>query len=219
VTGPARFDVLAVIVATCIAQGSAAQTDTTYASVWEHPIHTSVFVGESFPARQWRNSFEAADDGGISVAWPVHSGSDIWLEGQFNGQSQLMTGAMRSAFQAVGGGASIYSLTANVVVNGRDLLFGRLTPYIVGGGGGYSRHIELDGYAGTAACSPFIGFCGVYGSPANRTRTETVPGWDLGGGFRLRLSSLWLVVEARYNASSTRYGATRFVPVVVGLAW
>jgi hypothetical protein len=219
VTAPARLAFLVVVVAACIAHRSGAQTDTTDANVWEHPLHTTAFLGESFPVGQWRNSFEAADDGAISVAWPVTFGSGIWLEGQFNGQSQLMTSAIKSAFQAVGGGASIYSLTLNLVVNARDLLLGRVTPYIVGGGGGYSRHVELDDFAGTAACSPLIGFCGVYGSPANRTRTENVLGWDLGGGVRVRLKPVWLVVEARYNALSTRYAGTRFVPIVVGVAW
>jgi len=219
VTASTRFVVLVVVVAACVAQRLAAQTDTTDADPWDHATHGSAVVGVSFPARQWRNSFGAGDDGAISVAWPVTRGSGIWLEGLFNGQSQLMTDGLRSAFGAVGGGASIYSLTLNVVVNKRDLLFGRLTPYVVGGGGGYSRHIELDNYAGTAACSAFIGFCGMYGSPANRTRTQNVPGWDLGGGLRLRLPSLWVVAEARYNAASTRYAVTRFVPIVVGVAW
>jgi opacity protein-like surface antigen len=208
------------IAALCVSQPLAGQADTTtYATFWDHPIHVSSFVGESFPARQWLSSFETGDDGGIGVAWPVTHGSSIWLETQFNGQSQLMRSRIRSALGAVGGGASIYALTVNLVANDPHLLFGRLSPYVVGGGGGYSRSIELDNYAGTGVCLPFVGFCGVYGAPANRTRTENRLGWDLGGGVRVRLSSLWVFAEARYNTASTRYGATTFVPVVLGISW
>ena len=213
-----RYLVVAAL-ATCIARRSSAQIDTAPGNLWAHPSHTSAFIGESFPINQWRNSFDAGDDGAVSVAWPVARGSGIWLEGLFNGQSQLMTQRLQSAFQARGGGASIYSLTLNTVVNARDLLFNRLTPYVVGGGGVYSRHIELDNYAGSATCIPSLGFCGVYGSPANRTRTQNVTGWDLGVGLRWRLSSLWVVAEVRYNAASTRYKVTSFVPIVVGLSW
>ncbi len=211
--------VLVIVLAASVVHRLAAQADTTSSSFWDHPVHIGTFVGVSLPAGQWRNSFESGDDGAIALAWPVVPGSSIWLEGQFNGQSQLMVNTIQSAFQATGGGASIYSLTLNVVLNKPDLLFGRLTPYVVGGGGGYSRHIELDDFAGTAACSPYLGFCGVYGPSAVRTRTQNVLGWDVGGGMRVRLKSFWVVAEARYNVASTRYHPTTFVPVVVGITW
>jgi hypothetical protein len=215
-----RHSIMLLAVAACIARAAVAQGDTTNTNVWQKPVHLSALVGESLPLQQWRNSFQSGDDGAIALAWPVTPGGPIWLEGQFNGQSQLMLDGLRSAFGAAGAGASIYSFTLNGVVNAHsDRLFGRLTPYFVGGGGWYARHVELDNYAGTTLCSPFIGFCGLYGSPANRTRTQNVPGWDLGGGLRFRLSSLWVVAEARYNAASTRYAVTRFVPIVVGVTW
>ena len=210
---------LVVLLAASGASQLAAQADTSDARFWEHPIHVGAFVGVSFPVAQWRNSFESGDDGALSLAWAVTPVRSIWLEGQFNGQSQLMINTIQSGFQATGGGASIYSLTLNVVANAPDLLFGRVTPYVLGGGGAYHRHIELDDYAGTAACSPFLGFCGVYGPSAVRTRTQNVPGWDVGGGFRVRLKSFWVVAETRYNVAATRYHPTTFVPVVVGIAW
>ena len=215
-----RVAVPFLVLAVAVAERSAAQTDTGYASFWDHSFHVSTLVGISFPAGRWRNSFESGDYGAVAVAWPLTPGRGIWLEGQFNGQSQLMTSTVQSAFQAAGGGASIYSLTVNAVANQRDLLFGRLTPYIVGGGGWYSRQIELDNYAGTPlACSAFLGFCGAYGVPAVRTRTQNVLGWDVGAGLRLRLKSLWVVAETRYNSASTRYGPTRYLPIAVGVAW
>lgn len=215
-----RVGVLFLMLASGAAERAAAQADSGYSSFWDHPLHVSTLVGISFPAGQWRNSFESGDYGAIAVAWPVRPASGIWLEGQFNGQSQLMTSTVQSGFQATGGGASIYSLTLNAMANQRDLLFGRVTPYIVGGGGWYYRHIELDEYAGTpSACSPFLGFCGAYGLPAVRTRAQNVLGWDFGGGLRLRLKSIWVVAETRYNSASTRYGPTRYLPVALGVSW
>jgi hypothetical protein len=208
------------LVAACIGQQLHAQTDTTTnPSFWDHPIHISAFVGESFPVGQWRTAFESGDDGGIGVAWPAAHSSSVWLEADFNGQSQLLRSRIRSAFQAVGGGASIYSLTLNLVANDPYLLFGRLSPYAVGGGGGYARSVELDNYGGTTLCIPFVGFCGMYGPPANRTRTENTLGWDLGGGVRVRVAPVWVFAEARYNAAYTHYGVTSFVPIVVGISW
>jgi hypothetical protein len=216
----ARFNALALAVALVagLASIADAQSDST-ADFWAHPVHATAFVGESFPTGRWRESFEAADDAGLTVGWPVSHGSGIWLEGQFNRQAQLMRQSFQAAFGARGGGASIVSLGLNVVVNAPDILFNRITPYVVGGGGGYSRNIELDGYAGNTTCSPFIGFCGVYGTTANRTRTQNVPGWDVGGGVRVRLKSLWVFAEARYNTALTRYAPTSFVPIVLGAGW
>jgi hypothetical protein len=164
---------LLIVLAISPASRSDAQADTVYTSLWDHPVHIGAFVGESFPAGTWRNSFEVGDDGALSLALPVTHGSGIWLEGQFNGQSQLMINTIQSAFQATGAGAS----------------------------------------------SPFLGFCGVYGLPAVRTRTQNVFGWDLGGGLRLRMKGFWVVAEARDNAASTRYALTKFVPIVVGIMW
>jgi len=201
------------------AQRAVAQSDTTTSvDFWNHPIHASAFVGGSFPTGQWRDSFEAAYNGGLSVAWPVTPGSGIWLEGHFNGQAQLMNTSTQQAFGAVGGGAHILSLTLNIVANARDL-FDRVTPYIVGGGGGYSRVVQLDSFTGNATCDPFLGFCGVYGPIANRSRTQNVLGWDVGGGFRLRVTSFRIYIEARYNTAYTRYAPTTFVPLVVGAEW
>jgi len=149
VTAPSLpIGALVVLLAASGASQLAAQADTSDARFWEHPIHVGAFVGVSFPVAQWRNSFESGDDGALSLAWAVTPVRSIWLEGQFNGQSQLMINTIQSGFQATGAGASIYSLTLNVVANAPDLLFGRVTPYVLGGGGAYHRHIELDDYAG-----------------------------------------------------------------------
>jgi hypothetical protein len=216
VNASGRVAAMAVVLASIAAHGAAAQSDTTYDSFWGHPIHAAAFVGGSFPTGQWRNYFDAAYDGGTSVAWPATAG--IWLEGLFNGQAQLMNNNTVSSFQATGGGAWIFSLTGNVVANAPNWIAG-VTPYIVAGGGGYSRLVQVDDYATNTACNPFLGFCGAYGPTANHSRTQNVPGWNAGAGVRFRVTSFRLYVEARYNTAYTRYSTTTFVPIVVGAAW
>lgn len=214
-----KLGILSLGLVACLAHRVAAQADTSYDDIWDHPTHASAFVGESFPVARWRDSFDTGDDGGVSIAYPVRSGSGVWIEGAFNGQSQLMRDALRGAYAARGAGASIYSLSLNAVFHAKDILFGHVSPYVVAGGGAYHRSIELDNYGGNSTCIAYIGFCGVYGSAVNRTRTQNVGGWDAGGGIRVRAPGIWIFAEARYNAANTRYAPTAFVPIVVGLSW
>lgn len=215
-----RVGIAVVLLVTVTGRRSDAQADSTYDPFWEHSVHVSAAAGVALPTAQFRNNFETAWDGGVTVAWPVVGHRSIWLEGAATYEGQLLTDATVSAYGARGGGASIVSGTVNVVLNAPNLVLGRLTPFVVGGGGAYWRVVELDDYGGTSACSPFIGFCGSYGPPApERTRTQIAPGWDAGGGVRFRLSPLQLFVEARYNDMFTRHGATTFVPIVVGSEW
>lgn len=214
-----RAAVALLAVAVTRVHPAAAQDDTTADGFWEHPIHVSGSAGIAQPTGIFRNNFEAAWDGAVGLAWPVTPGSGVWIEGNANYEGQLLTDQTLRAYAARGGGANIVSGTVNLVLNKRHLLFDRVSPYVVGGGGIYSRAIELDDFAGTSACSPFIGFCGVYGMPAVRTRTQWAPGWDAGAGLRVRVSALRLFAEARYNDMYTRHGATTFVPILVGSQW
>jgi hypothetical protein len=216
----ARSIALMTLLMAVAGRRSAAQVDSTYDPFWGRAVHVSAAAGVALPTGQFRNNFEPAWDGDVTAAWPVVGLRSIWLEGAANYEGQLLTDATVSAYGARGGGASIVSGTINVVLNAPNLAFGRLTPFVVGGGGVYWRVVELDDYGGTSVCNPFIGFCGVYGAPApERTRTQIVPGWDTGGGVRFRLSPLQLFVEARYNDIATRHGATTYVPIVVGSEW
>lgn len=216
----ARIVALTVLLVAAGGRPSAAQVDSTSDPFWERAVHVSAAAGVALPTAQFSNNFETAWDGSVAVAWPVVGLRSIWLEAAADYEGQLLTDATVSAYGARGGGASIVSGTVNVVLNAPNSVFGRLTPFVIGGGGVYWRVVELDDFAGTAACSPFIGFCGVYGSPApERTRTQIAPGWDVGGGLRFRLSPLQVFIEARYDDVATRHGATTYVPIVVGSQW
>jgi hypothetical protein len=215
VTILARAAVLVALGMLAAARGSQAQDDSGYGPFWQRPVHTGFEVGVSFPTGEFRQGFESGWDIGASLAWPLTSRGDIWLQGDFNYEAQLVTDATVNAYGASGGGASITSGTVNIVFNLRDL-FGFISPYVLGGGGPYSRSVELDNYAGTSYCSSFFGFCGLYGTAAVRTRTQFVPGWDAGGGLRFRLRPLRLFVEARYNMMYTHHGNTTLVPLVLG---
>ena len=38
---------------------------------WAHSVHVSAAVGVALPTAQFRDNFETAWDGGVTVAWPV----------------------------------------------------------------------------------------------------------------------------------------------------
>ncbi len=151
-----RVGIAVVLLVTVTGRRSDAQADSTYDPFWEHSVHVSAAAGVALPTAQFRNNFETAWDGGVTVAWPVVGHRSIRLEGAATYEGQLLTDATVSAYGARGGGASIVSGTVNVVLNAPNLVLGRLTPFVVGGGGAYWRVVELDDYGGTSACSPFI---------------------------------------------------------------
>jgi hypothetical protein len=214
-----RAVTVVVVIAFVGAQRSEAQAGFGWGPFWQRPIHVGVDFGPSFPTGQYGGSFNPGWDVGGNVAVPISPHGGIWLQGDFNYASQLVTDATASAYGATGGGSSVTSGTLNIVLNKRDY-FGNVTPYILGGGGVYGRHVELDNYAGAPYCSGFFGYCGVIGTAVPVvSRTEVGAGLDAGAGLRLALRPVRLFVEARYNNFYTHHGNTTFVPVVFGAAW
>ena len=211
--------VAVVTLVVCAPRHLRAQADSAAPSVWSRPVHIDGAIGVSAVTGQWGEAFDVGDYGAVDVAWSVPSASFLWLDGRFTYQSHLARSNTLTVYQATGGGAAIVSGTVNVVAHIPDLLFDRVSPYAIGGGGLYSRAIELDGVTSTGVCIPFVGFCGITGPAANHTRTQNVVGWDAGGGFRIRTGELWLFVEARYTSANTAHGATTSVPIAIGLSF
>jgi hypothetical protein len=202
-----------------LAHGSGAQEYLNNGPFWQRPFHAGIDIGGSIPTGQYGNSFQPGWDVGGNLALPVSPHGSIWLEADANYASELVNGATARAFGADGGGSSVTSGTLNVVLNKRDYI-GRITPYILFGGGAYWRLVELNDFAGGTYCNAFYGFCGVYGTEVPvRTRSQFDPGVDAGGGFRFRLPPIRLFVEARYNAVYGRHGTTTYVPIVFGTEW
>jgi hypothetical protein len=205
--------------AICLAHGSGAQEYVDTGPFWERPFHAGIDVGGSIPTGQFGTDVQPGWDVGGNVALPVSPHRSIWLQADVNYVSQPVTGATSAAFGADGGGSSVTSGTLNLVLNKRDYI-GRITPYIVFGGGAYWRLVELNDFGGGTYCNAFYGFCGVYGAQVPvRSRSQFDPGWDGGGGLRFRLPPIRLFVEARYNAVYGRHGTTTYVPIVFGTEW
>lgn len=214
---PLRAGVL--FAAIFLAHGSGAQEYVNTGPFWDRPFHAGIDIGGSIPTGQYGNAFQTGWDVGGNVAFPLNPRGSIRLQADGNYALQLVTGATAAAFGADGGGSSVTSGTLNLVLNKRDYI-GRITPYILFGGGVYWRMVELNDFAGGTYCNAFYGFCGVYGTQVPvRSRSQFDPGWDGGGGLRFRLPPIRLFVEARYNAVYGRHGTTTYVPIVFGTEW
>jgi hypothetical protein len=210
---------VAVITVVVGAQGLEAQGPGAYGAFWQRPFHVGVDAGASFPTGQFGDRFDPGWIIGANVAKPLSSHGGIWLQGDFSYAAHQMAGATAADYGATGGSASITSGTLNLVLNKRDY-FGRVTPYLLFGGGAYWRAVDLDNYGASAYCSAFVGFCGPYGADVPlRTRTQFTGGADAGGGLRFRLPPVRLFVEARYNTLYGHHGNTDYVPLVLGAEW
>jgi hypothetical protein len=208
-----------LFLALSLATGARAQEFVDPGPFLPCPIHAGIDIGGSLPTGQFGSDFQPGWDVGGNVAVPVSPHGSIWIQADVNYASQLVSGATAAAFGADGGGSSVTSGTLNLVLNKRDYI-GRITPYILFGGGAYWRLTELDDFAGGTYCNAFYGFCGVYGTQVPvRSRSQFDPGWDAGGGLRFRLPPIRLFFEARYNAVYGRHGTTTYVPIVFGTEW
>jgi hypothetical protein len=215
---PLRAMLVAAVLALLGVRPSMAQDGAEGDPFWERSPHLGVGVGISVPTGQFNQSFDAGWDIGANVAVPMTTRGDVWVQADFNYEGQLARDGMLRAYGATGGGANITSATVNVVLNAHHFV-GRLTPYAIMGGGLSWRYVELDNFAGDGYCNLFIGFCGVYGSPSVRSRTQLAPGWDAGVGLRFRIWPIRLFLEARANTIYTSHGSTTFIPVVLGTEW
>ena len=121
--------------------------------------------------------------------------------------------------QATLGLASIWGFLGNIVV-GRPAGRG-VRPYIIGGGGVYSRATEIwrNPASGVTNDDPAWGFVNVTPAAAvtRFTDTDNAFGWNAGGGIALGLYPVDLYVEVRYHAIRTTPYRTQIVPVTFGL--
>jgi hypothetical protein len=181
------------------------------------PVHVGVSGGVAVPTGSFGDDFNVGWNGGVNVAIPLGYKSPVWLQFDFNHSQFGAKNSLLDAYNANNGWAAVNSGTANLVVN-LVQSYGRrpaaITPYLIGGGGIYSRYVELNNYV--------YGNCGGYGCtfPGNYySRTDNVGGWDAGAGIRFVARPVRIYVEARYNSALTSGGNTGFVPVSVGIEW
>jgi opacity protein-like surface antigen len=117
------------------------------------------------------------------------------------------------------GGANVWSGTVDLTLNLPRL--GRVQPYLLGGGGVYRRHVEVDRPVGETiitAFDPFFGFFGdVFTDEATvRSHTQTKFGWNGGAGIAFPVAGVHTFIEARYNDAFTDSRHTGFVPIMIG---
>jgi hypothetical protein len=183
------------------------------------PVHFGISGGVAVPTGSFSNDFNTGWSVGGNVAIPLGYKSPVWLQFDFDHSQYGANNSTLNNFGANNGWAAMNSATANVVLN-LVQSYGRrpapITPYLIGGGGFYSRYVELNNYAPTGYCNPF--YCGYYGY-TRFARTDNVGGWDAGAGVRFVMRPVRLFIEARYNSALTSGGNTGFVPISVGVEW
>ena len=188
------------------------------------------------------------DFAGISGAFQIGAGPNLTphnsLVGEFmwqglppNGSAlaslvnPLVAGNITTAAsiaQNFGTSNNLYALTANYMYHREGHLYGF---YVIGGGGWYYRHLELQNYTvvpGTV-CQPVWDWWGyscqagfVTTSNVLATKGQSSGGGNVGGGitFKLTSSGFRLYMEARYHYSPQGGRvSTHIVPVMFGIRW
>jgi hypothetical protein len=184
------------------------------------PIHFGISGGLAVPTGSFANDFNTGWNVGGNVAVPLGYKSPVWIQADFNYAQFGASNSFLNTYGATNGYEAMASGTLNLVVN-LVQSYGRrpapITPYLIGGGGFYSRYVQLTNYT-LSGCDPYFG-CGFYGSNYTyQSRTETVGGWDAGAGVRFVMRPVRLFIEARYNSAITDR-TTGFVPISVGVEW
>jgi hypothetical protein len=205
--------------------GAARAADAQYyapPSFDARPVHFGLSGGLAVPTGAFSNDYNTGWNVGGNVAFPLGYKSPLWIQVDVNHSQFGANDALLNNYGATNGWSSMTSVTGNLVINlvqSRGRRPTPITPYLIGGGGFYSRYAELDNFTVGSYCNPFFG-CGYFGSnQVVATRTTTTGGWDAGGGFRFNMYPVQLFVEARYNSAVTDHSTTGFVPISIGVEW
>jgi hypothetical protein len=184
------------------------------------PVHFGLSGGVAVPTGSFSNDFNTGWNVGGNIAFPLGYKSPVWIQLDIDHSQFGANNAVLNAFDATNGWAAVNSATFNVVLN-LVQSYGRrpapITPYLIAGGGFYSRYIELSNYTYNGYCNGYYGCVGYGGS--FYSRTDNVGGWDAGAGVRFVMRPVRLFIEARYNSAVTDNGNTGFVPIKVGVEW
>lgn len=182
-------------------------------------VHLGISGGAAIPTGPYAERFDPGwtVDGNLAV--PLGYRSPIWL--QFD-VAYARFGVNQNTLQDFNvntGFGSMLSGTANLMIGLTDDPRARVVPFLIGGGGVYSRYVELDNYTNSGvACDPFFGFCQSYNTAVPvLTRTETVGGVDGGAGLRIRMRRVNFILEARYETAFTNSTNTAYVPITFGI--
>jgi hypothetical protein len=183
------------------------------------PVHIGISGGVAVPTGPFAERFDPGWVVDGNLAFPIERRSPIWIRFDVAYSRYGVNSQTLQAYNVNTGFGSMLSGTGNLIIGLTDDPRARVVPYLVGGGGVYSRYVELDNYtnAGTA-CDPFFGFCQTYSSTvAVLSHTETVGGVEGGAGLRFRARRVNFVLEARYETAFTNSTQTAYVPITFGI--
>jgi hypothetical protein len=183
------------------------------------PVHVGFSGGVAFPTGPFAEHFNPGWIVDGNLAFPIERRSPIWVQFDVAYSRYGVNSQTLANYDVNTGYGSMLSGTANLVIALTDDPRARVVPYLIGGGGVYSRYVELDNYQnGGVACDPFFGFCQPYNTTVPvLSHTETVGGVDGGAGLRFRARRVNFFIEARYESAFTNQTATAFVPLKFGI--
>jgi hypothetical protein len=191
-----------------------------YYNVFDNePVHVGFSGGGAIPTGPFAERFDPGWVIDGNLAFPIERRSPIWLRFDVAYSRYGVNSQTLSDFNVNTGFGSVLSGTGNLMISLTDDPHARVIPYLIGGGGVYSRYVELDNYTNSqVACDPFFGFCQSFSSTVPvLTRTQTVGGVDGGLGFRIRARRVNFLLEARYETAFTNSTATAYVPITFGI--
>jgi hypothetical protein len=149
------------------------------------------------------------------------------IEGDFMWNGLSPTRDLVQAIDRPTGSVNLYNVTGNYRFHIDSLAESPFGVYIVGGGGWYYRHTDINrNYVvpPVAVCQPIYNFWGFACDGSGLVQTTiashgtSAGGVDVGVGFTVKLPSPgWkFFIESRYNYAWSNFIPTTFVPVTVG---
>jgi opacity protein-like surface antigen len=166
----------------------------------------------------------------LNTGWNFTAGagispvSSLGVMGEFNYNYLGMNDATLRRQQVPGGDVEVWSFTVDPIF--RFNAEGRVSPYVIVGGGIYHRVVEYTApvLVTSGYFDPFFGIFFPITYPANvviSSFSVTKPGFNGGAGvsFRIGQSRAKFYMEARYHHMYTSPQATSYVPVTFGIRW
>jgi hypothetical protein len=185
-------------------------------------------IGGGFGVPMGHTSDFINTGGNFVVGGGANMGHMIGFNGEFMWQDLPPKSSVIALTGAPGGGARMYSVTANLILHTPESHHAGF--YVITGGGWYHRSWDLTAPSlslGTI-CLPSYAFWGVACTNGIVASTTTLDsgsadggGWNIGAGFtyRMKESHLKVYAETRYHVAYFSTLDTRTLPVTFGLRW
>ena len=208
-----------VSAATVVAAVLGATTVPAYAQ-GARPLQFGVNAGASIPIGAFGDRVETGATVGGDVTYRLGR-TPFGLQADVAYTNSGLTNEFVDRFSVLDDGrASILSGTLDLTARLPRLW--KLEPSVLGGGGVYRRHINVDRVVGEDVVTGFDPYFGFYEDVVTdertiRSRTQTKLGLNAGAGVTIPVAGVRTFVEARYHDAFTNNRHTGFVPIVFGI--